>query len=153
VKEMKTTEDVENEIKEMGYITVKPIKISPSYYKLKDGTIIEAIVRIDSIVSEVDNPSSYFVRTSNFTKAYVPKDKRDPEKFKNYRITDLEEAIIEDISSEELISEYSEYELSNGIIINIKTIVSQINKTKYYSQDGEPIYTVTMIPLIKRLKK
>ena len=57
--------------------------------------------------------------------------------------------IDEDVQNKEVISDFSEYELSNGMIIQIRTVVSQIKKTKYFSQDGEPVYTVTVAPVIK----
>jgi hypothetical protein len=59
------------------------------------------------------------------------------------------EIIEEDRQSEELSSEFSEYELSNGTTVGIRTIINQINKTKLYTQDGEPIYSVITTPVIK----
>ncbi|MDN5847894.1 MAG: hypothetical protein L0H53_16665 [Candidatus Nitrosocosmicus sp.] len=56
---METIETIENRIKEMGYLVVKPIKILPSYYELNDGSILEALIRIDSVVKDKNNPIGF----------------------------------------------------------------------------------------------
>lgn len=53
-------------IHEMGYITLKPMEVNPSYYDLKDGTIIEAGIRIEAVVPDPRQPNGYNVRTSNY---------------------------------------------------------------------------------------
>jgi hypothetical protein len=122
-------EDIQKKIHSMGYLAIKNLKVNPSYYELNDGTIIEAIVRIDSIIQDSSQPNGFFIRSSNVVKAYVPKDKRDPKKFIPYSLNELITGIIEeDLPSEELSSDYSEYELSNNVILNIRSIVSQIKK-------------------------
>lgn len=39
---MESIETIENRIKQMGYLIIKTIKTSPSYYELNDGSILEA---------------------------------------------------------------------------------------------------------------
>jgi hypothetical protein len=93
----------------------------------------------------------YAVHTSNNVKAYVSKEKRKPELFEAIQPSDIASGIVEeDLRAEELNSEFSEYELSNGSTVSIRTIVNQINKTKFYSQDGEPIYSVITTPVYPR---
>lgn len=151
---MDTFETIENRIKEMGYLIVKPLKISPSYYELDDGSILEALTRIDSIIKDKNNPNGFFVNSSNVTKVYTHAENRDPSKFTVFTQADLISGIIDqDVESKELLADYSEYDLSNDMIIKIKTVVSQIQKTKYYSQDGESIYIVSITPVIKQIKK
>ena len=80
----------------------------------------------------------------------MKKEKRDPKKFIPFSPNELITGIIEeDVPNEELNSEFSEYELSTGIILNIRSMVSQIKKTKYYTQDGEPVYIVDVMPVVK----
>lgn len=148
---MMLVEDIEKTIIGYGYLLVKPKKISPSYYRVyEDGTIIEALIRIESIIESNEQPTGYAVRTSNSIKAYVPRENRKPKQFMQYQPSDIGSGIIEeDIKSEELSSEYSEYEISNGTTVSIRTIVNQINKTKFFSQDGEPVYSVISTPIIK----
>lgn len=115
---------------------------------------MEAIIRIDSVIQDKSNPIGFFVNSSNYTKVYSSAENRDATKFTAFTQVDLANGIIEqDVEFNELLSEYSEYYLSNDMIIKVKTIVSQIQKTKYYSQDGEPVYIVSMTPLIKHIDK
>jgi hypothetical protein len=58
-----------------------------------------------------------------------------------------------DVNFKELFSDYSEYELSNNTIMKIKPVISQIQQTRFYSQDGEPIYLITITPAMKHINK
>ncbi len=151
---MESIDIIENRIKDMGYLVVKPIKVLPSYYELKDESILEVLLRIETVIKDKNNPTGYFINTSNTTRAYIHTNKRDPTKFVNYTAADLASGIVDqDVDSKELFSDYNEYELSNGILIKIKPIVSQIRKTKFYSQDGEPIYIVSITSMMKHINK
>jgi len=35
------------------------------------------------------------------------------------------------------------------LFLIIRSMVSQIKKTKYYTQDGEPVYIVDVMPVVK----
>jgi hypothetical protein len=153
---MTSIEDIERTIENYGYLLVKPKKIRPSYYRIiDDGTIIEALIRIESIVQS-EGPAGYGVKTSNSVKSYVPREKRKPSQQQSAQPQPNElvsGTIEEDIKSDELSSEFSEYEISDGTTVSIRTIVNQINKTKFYSPDGEPIYSVITTPVIKIIGK
>lgn len=86
---MESIESIENKIKDMGYLIVRPIKVISNYIELDDGSILETLVIIDSVIRDRNNPSGYFIDTSNATKVYTPADKRDPTKFENYTSADL----------------------------------------------------------------
>lgn len=45
--------------------------------------------------------------------------------------------------------DFSEYELSNGLIMSVKAVVSQINKTEYLTPIGEPVYVVKSVSIVK----
>jgi len=109
---MESIETIENRIKQMGYLIIKTIKTSPSYYELNDGSILEALIRIDSVVKDKNNPLGFFVNSSNFTKVYSGAENRDPAKFTDFTPADLMSGIIEqDVEFNELLSEFSEYHL------------------------------------------
>lgn len=143
-------EEIENNIVNYGYILVKSKKINPSYYKLEDGAIIEALVRVDSLVQDVNNPSGYSIKTTNVSKVYIPKEKRNPKAFVPFLPSELEGGVINhDVVSEELASDFTDYELSNGGTLSIRTIVNQIKKTKFFTPECEPVYIVIVTPVTK----
>ena len=54
---------------------------------------------------------------------------------------------------ETLRENFSVYKFSNEVTISIKTIVTQVNKTKYFNPNGEPIYIVNKSPVMKIKQK
>ncbi|HXX98516.1 MAG TPA: hypothetical protein VEL11_15535 [Candidatus Bathyarchaeia archaeon] len=140
------SEEVQQRITNYGYLLVgNPKKYSPSYYKVKDETIIGASIRIETVL---ENPrsGSHAIRTSNNIKAYVPNELRKPDLYKPFQPNEIVTGIID-------ASEYNDYELSNGVVISIRTIVNQIKKTRYFTKEGEPIYSVIITPVIKTKAK
>ena len=147
-------EEIINNIKDMGYITVTPRALYPSYYKLNDGTIIKALAQIHGIVPDPKNPDGFGINSSNVVNAFVPKEKRSPERFFQYDPADLVQGIVEDDMDFEVLREnFSVYDLSNGFVLSVKTVAGQVRKTKYFSKDGEPVYIVNTNPIIKVKKK
>ena len=143
-------EEIGNNVKEMGYITLKPRAIYPSYYKLNDGTIIEAHIHVNYLLPDPLNPQGFAVNSTNLVTAFVPKEKRKPTAFEPYSPAELQSGVIEeDVDYEVLRENFSVYDLSNGLVMSIKTVMGQIRKTKYYSRDGEPIYMVNINPILK----
>ena len=143
-------EEVDVWIKDMSYITVEPIKIEPSYYKLKDGTIIKAHININHLSPDPRSPQGFAVHSSNMTISYVPKEKRNPNAFQPYSQNELQTGIIDDDMEPDVLREnFSVYKLSNGMTLSVKTIAGQISKTKFYTRDGEPVYVVNTTPIIK----
>jgi len=144
------TEEIEVWIRDMGYITVKPLTLEPSYYKLKDGTIIKAHIHINHLSPDPRSPQGFAVNSTNMMISYVPKEKRNPNAFQPYSQTELQTGIIDDdMEPEPLRENFSVYELSNGMTLSVKTIAGQISKTKFFSQDGDPVYVVNTTPIIK----
>lgn len=143
-------EEVEGWIKDMGYVTVKPRVIEPSFYKLKDGTIIKALIHINHLIQDPRSPQGFGVNSSNIIISYVPKDKRNPMAFQPVNPAEFQSNVIDDdMEPEPLRENFSVYDLSNGMVLSVKTVVGQIGKTKLYNQDGEPIYLVNTTPIIK----
>ncbi len=147
-------EEIHANVKEMGYVTAKPLKVEPSYYKIIDGTIIKAIVNIHYLLPDSKSPQGYSINSSDTISAYVPMEKRNPMRFQPYDPAQLRDGVIEeDIETETLRENFSVYELSNDMILSVKTVVGQINKTKFFTQEGEPVYIVNTNPIIKVKKR
>ncbi len=150
---IKPNEEIEKEIQEMGYITVKPRVINPSYYKLKDGTVVKIVASVNHFTPDpkaAPNSEGFAVNSVNIVTAFVPREKRNPTLFQPYTQSDLETSIIdEDMEPITLKEEFSVYELSNDFVVSVKAVVSQIKKTKYYTPAGEPVYTVNSTPIVK----
>lgn len=143
-------EEIEANIKEMGYITVKPRVIYPSYYKLKDNTIIKALINVNYLVPDPKAPDGFAISSTNTIVSFVSKEKRKPMAYESYNPAELQSGIIdEDMEAEPLRENFSVYDLSNGMVMSVKTVVGQISKTKYYNRDGEPVYLVNANPIIK----
>ena len=144
------TEEIEVWIKNMEYITVEPLKIEHSFYKLKDGTIVRAHIHINHLIKDPRSPQGLAISSTNMMISYVPKEKRTPDAFQHYSQTELQSGIIdEDMEPEVLRENFSVYKLSNGTTLSVKTIAGQISKTKFYTSDGEPVYVVNTTPIIK----
>ena len=150
-------EEVEGYIKDMGYIIATPRTVEPSYYKLKDGTIIKALIHVNyAILSSGPVPDTphFAINSTNNIAVYVPKDKRSPTPFQPFNTSDLQSAVIDDdMEPEPLRENFSVYDLSNGTVLSVKTIVGQIGKTKFYTRDGEPVYHANMTPIVKTTKQ
>ena len=145
-------EEITANIKEMGYILAKPRVIYPSYYRLQDNTnaIVEAIVRINFLIPYSRSPQGFSVNPNNIITVFVPKEKRRPEAFVPFTPQDLQAGIIEDdVEFEVLRENFSVYDLSNGLVLSIKTVMGQIRKTKYVAVTGEPLYLININPIIK----
>lgn len=143
-------EEVESNIRDMGYVTVTPRVIYPSYYKLSDGTIIKALVSVNYLVPNPRAPDGFAVNSINLVAAFVPKEKRRPEAFQPYSQDELQSGIIDDDMDVEVMREnFSVYDLSNGMVLSVKTVVGQIRKTKFFNQDGEPVYLINANPIMK----
>lgn len=142
-------EEALQNIRDMGYITVTPKAVKPSYYKLNDGTIIRALVSLNGAVPVPNNPHGVSLNTTNLVNAFVPKEKRRPEAFEPHKQTAEQDVVDHDVEFEVLRENFSVYDLSNNMTISLKTVVGQIKKTKHYTKEGEPVYTVNINPIYK----
>jgi len=143
-------EEVDGWVKDMGYVTVTPRTLEPSFYKLKDGTVIKAIININHLIPDPKSPQGFAINSSNVVSCYVPKEKRNPAAFQKYDPSELQGGIIDDDMEPETLREnFSVYDLSNGMVLSVKTVVAQISKTKFYTQDGEHVYLVNSTPVVK----
>lgn len=151
---MNPEEEIDANIKDMGYVIATPRALYPSYYKLPDKTIIKALVSINYLIPDPTSPEGYSINSNNMISAFVPKENRRPEKFQQYDPNELQTGIIDDDMDVEVLREnFSVYDLSNGMVLSVKTVVGQIRKTKFFTRDGEPVYLINTNPIIKVKKK
>ncbi len=143
-------EEIIDEIKGMGYVTATPRKfLEPSFYKLEDGVILSLLVRINHLVVDPFNPNSVSINSVNNVHVFVEKNKRNPIT-EPVPDTQLSYNIInDDVEYTTLREEFNVYDLSNGDIMSVKSILAQVRKTDKFSNNGEPIYTVEAQPVIK----
>lgn len=143
-------EEIIKDIKKMGYITCKARVVKPSYYKLDDGTIISALITIDHLTPDPGSPDGIEVNSSTHINAFVPDKDRKPQEFQPYQPHELQSGITDnDVKYEVMSEEFSIYDLSDGKVMSIKTVVGQIIKTKFLTTAGEPVYTVNTNPIVK----
>lgn len=145
-------EEIFQNIDDMGYVTCKPVSVKPSYYKLNDGTssIVSALIRVNHLTRDSHSPDDFMVRSSNQINIFVPQENRMPSKFRQFQQHELQSGIIDDDVEYDVLSEsFSVYELSNGFVLSVKTVVDQIRKTKFFTPLREPVYTVGTNPIVK----
>lgn len=111
---------------------------------------MEAGVRLEAVVPDPKVPNGYVVRSSNYSVMYVPNHLRNPSAFAPYNASELAAGIIEkDVQNHTLREEFSSYVLSNCMILSVKAVLGQIQKTRYFTEQGEPIYSVSINPVYK----
>ena len=143
-------EEVAQNIRDMGYVTIESSTLYPSYYKLDDNTIIKALVLVHSLILDPKNPEGFSISSTNIITAHVPKENRNPQAFVPYTQQQLNEGITnDDVNFEVLRENFSVYRLSNKMTMSVKTVVGQIRKTRYFTRDGEPVYIVNTNPILK----
>ena len=145
-------EEILQNIQSMDYVTCTPLKIKPSYYKLNDDSqaIVCALISINHLLPLADDPTKLEMNLSRQVNVFVPKENRKSESSAPVTLSEIQSAIIErDVSYETLAENFSEYDLSNGVIVSLKTVAGQISRSKFYTPQGEPIYTVATTPIIK----
>ena len=142
---------INDEVKKMGYILVTPRRTPiPSFYKLKDGTILGATVIVNHVLPNPSNPNDVVVNSDISFKIFVPANKRKQQGKRLVTQEEMASSIVdEDVQYDTLREEFNEYNLSNKAIISVKTIVSQINTTSLYNEQGEPIYQINAQPIFK----
>ena len=92
----------------------------------------------------------YTISQSLQISAYVPRENRRPQDFKMGQQDNVASGTTDfDVDCEPLSEEFSVYDSSNGMVVSIKAVAGQINKTKFFTPDGEPAYAVDASPIMK----
>ena len=147
-------EEIEQEVQNMGYFIARPRKIIPSFYKLGDGTILKVIVSINHVIQDPRNPNNFVVNSTNLVSSFVPPNYRTPQASAQYPPSELNlNPINDDLEFEVLQENFTTYDFSNRIVISVKPVLAQVIKTRHYTAEGEPIYSVNLNPIIKMKKQ
>lgn len=143
--------NIDRMLKNMGYVIAKPTgKVKPSYYKLEDGTIIAVSIHVNHLVPDPKNPNGFNINSTNTVTCYVEESHRHPELFDPNNTSDPQSSIVnEDMDVKVLREDFSQFNLSNGTILSVKPVVSQVDKTSIYNQTGEPLYMIGTAPIAK----
>ena len=145
------TAAITDDIQKMGYVTVElQSSLKPSFYKLKDGTLIQVLICVNYLVPDPAEPSGYVVNTTTTTVSYVPAENRIPGRYVPFDRSSMPSNILDDdMKPEALMESFNTYSMSNGMTLSVKSVVGQVSKTKFYTVHGDPLYIVSAIPVSK----
>lgn len=75
----------------MGYVTCRPLQITPCYYKINDGTgtILRVVIAINHLAPRAGRAQSFDVDSSLQVSVFAPATNRSPENFVPYSEADL----------------------------------------------------------------
>lgn len=105
---MTNEEEIIKQIHSMGYVTLKPIKVVPSYYKLKDGSIISALINPNFFLQINESVDGFGGGSTNIISIFVPKELRKPEEFKLLSPSQISAGVTEtDVSFTPLLEEFN----------------------------------------------
>jgi len=146
--------EIEKSLNDMDYITIVSSVIESSYFKLENGTIIKAFVHLDHMRKDEKLPNGYAIEASSSSNCYLPPEHLQPSSFQPWNPNQLRIGIIEeDMPFETIHDNFSVYQMSNGMIISIKPVITQIDKTRFFKPTGESVYIVHQSPLVKVKKR
>lgn len=116
-----------------------------SIYQLEDGTTLKFKVVLTRVIRELDdkgNPIYTFLMKNVFVVLPPPSLKGTLSKTK-YSMEELEGSIVaEDIKFETKKEDWNTYKLKNGVIIELKPILTMISRTDKFDERGDPIYVM-----------
>ena len=122
----------------------------PSFYKLKDGTLIRVLMSIGHLIPDPKSPHGYDINALSTIASYVPRENRHPERYTPFDPSSIPSNILdEDMEPETLMEDFNAYSMSNGMTMSVKSVVAQVSKTMFYTPQGEPFYIVNATPVIK----
>lgn len=108
------------------------------------------MIGINHLTSRAGSARDFDVDPSIQVNAFVPSNRRAPDVFVPYSVADLASSIdTSDVKYEVLREEFSVYAMSNGTTISVKAAMGQIDKTKFVTPHGEPVYAVNPFPVTK----
>ena len=141
--------DIDEKIKEYGYVNFKVVEENWSEYELSDKTIIKIkIVPLKFFKKDTNVPVNSTVLMATFS---PPELRGEPSAIPMPTTpAEAEKALKEvDMKFDTLKEPWNEYEL-NDIKLSIKTVVTSVSSTKLYDTQRDPIYLVSHQILTKR---
>lgn len=133
----------------MGYATADFGSRRKSYYRLDDGTIISAMFVVHSAAPDPAASGIGRVDSSCIVGAYAPERARRPERFRPHGAGEIGESVVdEDVRFDAIAENFHDHSLSNGSTLRIKTVVDRVKKTSLFTENGEPVYVVSVTPVV-----
>lgn len=135
---------IKKEITGMGYIIPTFENPTPSFYRLEDGTIMAVLIRLLHLSPNPRNQSQPL--TNSTTECLTFTRNRKP-------LSELKEAVSpaikrENVPFDVLMENFNAYKLSNGVTVNVKTVLGQVNQVEGQIPDGGAAYTITATPVV-----
>lgn len=131
-------------ITEMGYVVPAFEGPTPSFYQLEDGTILGVLIRVHHLTVDKRSPSRPLVSSTTECSVFVHNRQAMPQQPEQMPSPSVKE---ENVPFEVLLEEFHPYKLSNGMTINVKTVLGQANLMDGYAFDGSPVYNVAAQPV------
>ncbi|MGI0022487.1 MAG: hypothetical protein ACRD9Q_06465 [Nitrososphaeraceae archaeon] len=143
-------EQINDEIKKMGYTPFITRMERPNYYRLEDGSILRVYSVLNNVIMNQQNPTNANISAQNVVAVFVPTRLRGTPSNQLYTQADYQANMeTQDMIFETLIENFNVYEVDDKWIMSIKTTLSQVGKTRLYNTIGEPIYLVNTTPIPK----
>lgn len=143
--------DIMDLVRDMGYIVAIPKSTpTPSYYQLGDGTILSVLIKVNHLVTDSPQSGEGAINHSTEIQVFAPnrhKSRRIPSQNQQPNIID------QDIACTTIKEEFNDYLVGKNIIVSAKAVVGQIAKTDTYNNEGEPVYSINVQPVIKVVDK
>lgn len=131
----------------MGYLIATPINPPiASFYKLEDGTILSALVRINHVLTDPSGSALGAVNHGIDLQTFVPSRSKSPRLLQQNQSPTI---IDQDVKCITIREEFNDYTVGDDIMVSAKAVVGQVMKTDAHTQLGEPIYNINVQPMIK----
>lgn len=141
--------EITKEITEMGYIIPTFEKPTPSFYRLEDGVILAVLIRLNHLVIDDHNPAQPKVNATTECFTFTSNREHMPSQPDEIRSPSI---VQENVPFEVMLEKFNPYRLSNGMVVNVKTVLGQVNKMDGYDLDGAPAYAVAAQPAFNVIK-
>lgn len=144
---MSYNQDITETIQNMGYTLAIPKSTpTPSYYKLGDGTILSVLTKANYILTNALKSGSAAINHSTEIRVFTPQKNRQ---YKPIQSNQPPAIIDQDVKCTPIKEEFNDYAVGKHITISIKAVVGQVVKMDAYNNEGEPIYSVDIQPVVK----
>ena len=142
--------EINEEIKKMGYVPFVTRMERPNFYRLEDGSILRVYSILNSLIMDPANPQNAQINAQNIMTVFVPQRLRGTPSMQVYTQADYQANMENpDMTFETLIENFNVYEVNEKNVMSVKTTVSQVGKTKLFNSVGEPVYLVNTTPIPK----
>lgn len=138
-------------IKDRGYLSAAlDGTLRPSVYLLEDDTIVTASLNLNYLLPATTQDESFNVSHASVISCLVKEDQRKPDQYDPNLAKNPSSYVSDyDMDFETIQERFTPYRLNNGIIVSVKPVLARVDKTTVYNSVGEPIYLVSVTPVLK----